>query len=433
MNGSDGKFRAKSIARAALLLLAWVSGPAAGQAPATRAAEETSVAPGVVYWHQRSTTPGGEPWSIHVLEVERGEKSVLLRSVAGHSSQDEMRRQLPSEMAARAAREGADLLAVVNGDLDLSEPHLGIPVGLSVTSGRLWTADRTGRPVLGLLTTGEPMIAAPELTLELSARKTKWAVAAVNKPLGFAAGEGPRLYSREHGAALKSRRPFRAVVIGRLAPALPLRVDGTVRGVVMEVFAQTSEVAIPANALVLTERGATARATANPPGTVDPKGTTSSIGGLRTGEKVKLRIGLRLGGKKGVREAIGGFPILVENGQQNIVGRPSEYLRLRHPRTAACYSDRKIIFVVVDGRQPKLSVGMTLQELSKLMVSLGCTVAINADGGGSSVMAVALPFKSSTHDTGASRPPASGLKIVNSPSDGQERGRGNAWLVLRRH
>ena len=39
--------------------------------------------------------------------------------------------------------------------------------------------------------------------------------------------------------------------------------------------------------------------------------------------------------------------------------------------------------MVVDGRQGSYSRGLTLVELSELMVSLGCTVAYNLDGGDS--------------------------------------------------
>jgi len=90
-----------------------------------------------------------------------------------------------------------------------------------------------------------------------------------------------------------------------------------------------------------------------------------------------------------------------------------------------CYNEQNYIFVVVDGRQPKLSVGMTLEELADFMVSLGCTEAMNTDGGGSAEMAASVPQKNS--------PGASKFEIVNSPSDGPERGRPNAWIIVRRH
>lgn len=60
------------------------------------------------------------------------------------------------------------------------------------------------------------------------------------------------------------------------------------------------------------------------------------------------------------------------------------------PRTAVGYSrnGRYLILVVVDGRQPLYSEGMTLKELGSLMVSLGAESAMNLDGGGSSTMVV---------------------------------------------
>lgn len=59
---------------------------------------------------------------------------------------------------------------------------------------------------------------------------------------------------------------------------------------------------------------------------------------------------------------------------------------------------------------------MTLEELADLMIGLGCQVAMNTDGGGSSVMAI-------------KKDSSSEFQIVNLPSDGKERGRGNAWVI----
>jgi exopolysaccharide biosynthesis protein len=68
----------------------------------------------------------------------------------------------------------------------------------------------------------------------------------------------------------------------------------------------------------------------------------------------------------------------------------------------------KLTLLVVDGRQPKLSVGMTLRDLAKEMIRLGCYSALNLDGGGSSTMVYRDP---ATHF----------LKVVNAPSDTKER------------
>jgi predicted thioesterase len=388
------------------------------------AAPATSVAPGVFYRHIRARTPAGEPWSIHVLEVDRRERSVVLRAVEGRGNLNEMQRELPSRMGAQALSVGEHILAAVNGDFDLPEPFLGIPIGLSVTSGRLWTSERTGGPVLAVLRSGWPIIAVPEVRIELRASKAKWTIASLNKPLGFSPGDDPRLYTREFRGSVKSHQTFAAALIGRLSPPLPLRADSTVQGIVLQTHEATTELALSPGELVVVFPAPTTLTGAAPAGQ-KPARSGKPQAALHVGEKVKLRIRIRVGGKRGVSEVIGGFPSIVRDGRPSIVGTQTDYLRLRHPRTAACTNERRIIFAVVDGRQPQLSVGMTLEELGELMASLGCTVAMNADGGGSSVMAVAL---ADTPGRESKRTPL--LKIVNSPSDGKERGRGNAWLVL---
>ena len=75
----------------------------------------------------------------------------------------------------------------------------------------------------------------------------------------------------------------------------------------------------------------------------------------------------------------------------------------RHPRTAVCLNDDYTYFIVVDGRQPEYSIGMTSNELARFCRDrLGATWGINQDGGGSSAMWL-------------------DGEIVNQPSDGRER------------
>ena len=59
----------------------------------------------------------------------------------------------------------------------------------------------------------------------------------------------------------------------------------------------------------------------------------------------------------------------------------------RHPRTGICMVEKnKFVLIVVDGRSPGYSMGMTLGEFAELFASQGCKTAYNLDGGGSSVM-----------------------------------------------
>jgi len=87
----------------------------------------------------------------------------------------------------------------------------------------------------------------------------------------------------------------------------------------------------------------------------------------------------------------------------------------RQPRTMAGIDERgRLLLVTVDGRQPGVGEGVTLQEGAHLMQSLGAVDAMNLDGGGSTAMVV------------------DGL-LVNHPSDSTgERADGDAVVVLPR-
>ena len=81
------------------------------------------------------------------------------------------------------------------------------------------------------------------------------------------------------------------------------------------------------------------------------------------------------------------------------------------PRTAVGYSKngRYLYLVVVDGRQPFYSEGMSVKELAALMQSLGAAYSMDLDGGGSSTMVV----------QGSNGQP----RILNSPIDNYIPGR----------
>lgn len=73
------------------------------------------------------------------------------------------------------------------------------------------------------------------------------------------------------------------------------------------------------------------------------------------------------------------------------------------PRTAVgVIDDNHLVFVVVDGRDPGYSAGVTLPGLAAIMQDLGAATAYNLDGGGSSTM-----YFNGT--------------VINQPSNGGER------------
>ncbi|MFW0714590.1 phosphodiester glycosidase family protein [Pedobacter sp. N23S346] len=78
-------------------------------------------------------------------------------------------------------------------------------------------------------------------------------------------------------------------------------------------------------------------------------------------------------------------PLLIYNGQNEDLDTTS-FTQLRHPRTClGIKANGRVILLTVDGRNEN-SAGMSLPELTKLMKWLGCTSAINFDGGGSTTL-----------------------------------------------
>lgn len=115
-----------------------------------------------------------------------------------------------------------------------------------------------------------------------------------------------------------------------------------------------------------------------------------------------------------VQGAVAGWPLLI-TGCESIEKLPgSDFFTLApHPRTAVALSKdgETLYFVATDGRREGVP-GLTLPELAKfLRDELDACEALNLDGGGSTAMWVTD-------------------KIVNQPSDGQERKVGNHLAVV---
>jgi hypothetical protein len=90
-----------------------------------------------------------------------------------------------------------------------------------------------------------------------------------------------------------------------------------------------------------------------------------------------------------VLHAIGGGPRLLTGSLVSDEGFTTTLVGRRHPRTAlGVLGDSRLLLLVVDGRSPPHSLGMTLVELALEMRRLGAVDAMNLDGGGSTTMVV---------------------------------------------
>ena len=109
--------------------------------------------------------------------------------------------------------------------------------------------------------------------------------------------------------------------------------------------------------------------------------------------------------------AISGTPLLLHNGRNQVTVTTSAFTTTRHPRTAVGIdeSGRVLILILVDGRQPNYSEGVTVSELTDLLREYGAREALNLDGGGSSTLVI----------EGADGTP----QVLNSPIHGRIPGR----------
>ena len=113
-----------------------------------------------------------------------------------------------------------------------------------------------------------------------------------------------------------------------------------------------------------------------------------------------------------ISTAIGGGPLLLSNGDyMPLVNLPhnDERPSTRLPLSGAAKTeDGSLLLLEVDGRQPKLSVGLTRPEFAALMSAFGATDGMCFDSGGSSTLVAQLPGERFA-------------MLRNHPSDGHER------------
>ena len=114
---------------------------------------------------------------------------------------------------------------------------------------------------------------------------------------------------------------------------------------------------------------------------------------------------------------LGGGPQLIRDGKLDITLAQEKvspaFRNDRHPRTAiAKLASGKLLLVTVDGRQPRISVGMSLDMLAALLLEFGADEAINLDGGGSTTMVVRDKVVNHPSDPTGERPVSDAILVV---------------------
>lgn len=97
-----------------------------------------------------------------------------------------------------------------------------------------------------------------------------------------------------------------------------------------------------------------------------------------------------------------------------------DWVNRRNPRTAiGVKDDGTVLLVTVDGHRHDASVGLTLNELRRVMKALGARDAMNLDGGGSSAMVIGGRLINKPSDPSGERAVGDVIAIVPSRGGGQ--------------
>lgn len=354
------------------------------QRPALPLSAGESVASGVTYYRLDAAAHLGPdaPISARILEVRPRDASLDVELGKGGT---QGRDTVPS----MAARRGAT--AAVNAGFFATN---GDPSGIFKINGLL--VSDTGRP-RGAVGFASPA-GAPLLFDRVTARARIKAGRASVAATGVDTARGARaviLYTPRYGADTRTTGDGREwTVDGR--PARVTRID------------DAGASPIPRGGFVISVSG-----------DVPPP-----LARLKKGDRVDLTftyataLGTAAAAWRNADDIVGGAGLLLWRGKE-VRDWAEERLDLkgfvdaRHPRTLIG-RDREgdIWLVVIDGRQPGHSAGMSLPELTDFSRKLGLVDALNLDGGGSSTMVVKGTVVNRPSDPTGPRPVSDAIVVL---------------------
>ena len=343
-----------------------------------------SIPQGLQYFHQQRSNG---PLSIHWVKIDRSQaKFVFISSIAQKKVFG--LEPLSQQIQFLNPKLGKPLVAV-NGDFFIIRPgpYQGDPTGLQIVQGELVSSPRN--TCLWIDPNGQPHIDNVRPAFQAT-----WPDGTnVKFDINQACAEDKAvLYTPAMGPSTRTEKAIELILKqSDDSEWLPIKPGQTYNGTILSANQEPNSV-IPSDKLVLSLGTALAKKIKN-----TESGTAISL-------SFQTRPDL-----KDVDIAIGGGPVLIKDAKiQKFTG-----FQPRHPRTAIGFNDRFFFLLAVDGRQMDLSIGMTLPELADFMHKLGCTEAMNLDGGGSTTFWL-------------------DGKVMNSPSDGHERYIANGLILVQK-
>ena len=367
---------------------------AAAPAPAQKVLplDYQPVVPGLDYSRvQMKNWDKDEPWSVHIARLDRARKDLRVASML---SQNEIFGIAPISAQAKSIPKQTGLaLVAINTDFCIikKEPYQGTPRGIQIMEGQLisppfkysfWVNEDQGM-AFGTV--------ASKLTATLPGGKAF--------PIGLNHECKPNqvmLFTHALGKSTRATNHLELLLEDPAANHLSWRAG--------QRYSLRVKSVNPAGDTPLSDATA-----------VLSFGTQAAARAAQTtvGDAVRLDLATDPDLGRTVTAMACIFP-LVRNGEVLKQFDGDTYLLKKHPRTAIGFNAHYFYMVVVDGRQKALSMGMFPQELARFMALLGCTEAMNMDGGGSSTFWLQGKTRNSPSDK-HERYLANGLAIVQGP------------------
>ncbi len=269
---------------------------------------------------------------------------------------------LPNKRTVRNIAQRTNSIVAINGGF--FKPQTGVPLGTLMIDKKIYTGPIYDRVALGIFKDGYD-VGRVQLDGKIIGNNQEIKIDNINQPRMLSSYI--LAYTRDWGkyAPVSPQYGVQLQIVGNKITA-----------------ASANPLSIPENGYVL----------------VGPK---SKLGKLFGADYVDVEI--KTNPKwENVQHIISGGPYLLKDNQIfiDMTAQKLQSIGGRNPRTAIGYTeDNNLVLVAVDGREGS-SVGLTLVELAKLMKTLGCTNAINLDGGGSTVMYVKGQIVNHPHQPG---------------------------------
>lgn len=269
---------------------------------------------------------------------------------------------LPNKRTVRNIAQRTNSIVAINGGF--FKPQTGVPLGTLMIDKKIYTGPIYDRVALGIFKDGYD-VGRVQLDGKIIGNNQEIKIDNINQPRMLSSYI--LAYTRDWGkyAPVSPQYGVQLQIVGNKITA-----------------ASANPLSIPENGYVL----------------VGPK---SKLGKLFGADYVDVEI--KTNPKwENVQHIISGGPYLLKDNQIfiDMTAQKLQSIGGRNPRTAIGYTeDNNLVLVAVDGREGS-SVGLTLVELAKLMKTLGCTNAINLDGGGSTVMCIKGQIVNHPHQSG---------------------------------